>query len=283
MGGTVKIHYMSDLHLEFGPFDREMPTGDVLILAGDITLAGVLDPADDLHHHYPKLYARTVAFFARARENFSRVFYLIGNHEAYNYNISKTPQIIRSALPFVTLLNDAVVSLSSDTLLVGGTLWTDMNKGKAHDYIGGGTSARMNDFNLIWMWSKRAIVRFSTYDAASRFSRTKRLIAKTAKLNPDKKIVVATHHAPSYRGINPEHGGGALDAGYASDLEDFIKRHRNITHWIHGHTHIQTDYRIGDCAVHSNARGYVNRERSAAAFEPDRWFEVDGSLALEAA
>lgn len=275
---------MSDIHLEFGPFDRKMPTGDVLILAGDITLAGVLDPADDLHHRGADLYMRTVAFFTRARENFSRVFYLIGNHEAYSYNISKTPQVIRSAFPFVTLLNDTVVSLNDDTLLVGGTLWTDMNKGKAHDYIGGAIGhARMNDFNLIWMRSKRDVVRFSTYDAASRFSRTKRLIAKTAKLNPEKKIVVATHHAPSYRGVNPEHGGGTLDAGYASDLEDFIKVHRNITHWIHGHTHIQAEYKVGTCTVHSNARGYVNRESSATAFDPDRWFEVGGALALEAA
>lgn len=269
---------MSDIHLEMGPWDREMPSGDVLILAGDISLVGVLDKGDELHHRYPDLYARTVAFFTEAAKNFRRVYYLMGNHEAYHYNISKSPRVIRSTLKgMVTLLDDNAVQLSDDVVLVGGTLWTGMNNGKAHEYIGGAGAygARMNDFNIVWRRGKNGTQRFTTYDAAKRHAKTKRFIASAAKLFSDKTIVVATHHAPSYRGVNPFHGGNALDAGYASDMEAFIAEHPNIRHWVFGHTHVQTDFDIAQCRLHSNARGYVGRESSAQSFDPNRWFEVE--------
>jgi len=270
---------MSDIHLEMGPWDREMPSGDVLILAGDISLVGVLDKSDDLHHRYPDLYARTVAFFTSAAKNFRRVFYLMGNHEAYHYNISKAPRVIRRELNgLVTLLDDHAVQLSDDVVLVGGTLWTDMNKGKAHEYIGGEgfRGARMNDFNLIWCRSvDKGTTRFTTHHAARRHTKTKQFISSAAKRYHDKTIVVATHHAPSYRGVNPFHGGSALDAGYASDMEAFIADRPNIRHWVFGHTHVQSEFGISQCRVHSNARGYVGRESSAQSFDPDRWFDVD--------
>jgi len=275
---------MSDLHLEFGALDRPIPHGDVLILAGDITLIGVLDKGDELHHRHPELHARTVAFFTEAAKNFRRVFYLMGNHEAYSYNISKAPRVIRHRLPMVEFLDDRSVHLSDDVVLVGGTLWTDMNMGKAHDFIGGKFgNARMNDFNLIWKSSKGGTEKFTTYDAAKRFRKTIRVIEEVAETYRDKTVVVATHHAPSYRGINPEHGGGVLDAGYASDLEAFIKTRHAIKHWIHGHTHIQAEYEIGHCTVHSNGRGYYQRERSAATFNPDTSFEVAAERAEAAA
>ena len=33
----MKVHYMSDLHLEFGQLEKKLPEGDVLILAGDMS------------------------------------------------------------------------------------------------------------------------------------------------------------------------------------------------------------------------------------------------------
>ena len=41
----MRIHYMSDVHLEFGALDKPLPKGDVVILAGDITLLAAMDPA----------------------------------------------------------------------------------------------------------------------------------------------------------------------------------------------------------------------------------------------
>lgn len=271
----MRIHVMSDIHLEFGALDKPMPSGEILVLAGDITLAAAFDKRCDRYpsSHSTALRERSKEFFDKAVANFGRVFYLHGNHEPYGANISRAPKVLKAALKGATLLNDHAVDLDDSTILVGGTLWTDMAKGKAHDYIGGGIQARMNDFNIVTMGNKDT--RFTTYDAVKRFEKTLRLIKASAETNPDKTIVVATHHAPSYRGINPIHGGNALDAGYASDLEGFIKSHKNIRYWIHGHTHIQKSYKIGNCTVVSNARGYHQREHSAFTFNPDRSFVVE--------
>ena len=37
-GDGVKIHYVSDIHVEFGALDKPLPEGDVLLLAGDTTV-----------------------------------------------------------------------------------------------------------------------------------------------------------------------------------------------------------------------------------------------------
>jgi len=276
----MKIHYCSDLHLEFGALDQSMPAGDVLILAGDITLLNCLDPEDEAYYPREALRDRTLKFFESAAKNFGRVFYFCGNHECYDYDISLASKTIRKRLPMVTLLDGRVVALSDDVILTGGTLWTDMNGGKAHGFIGGNGSvwgARMNDFNLIWKSGGKEIRRFTTHDAAKLHAKSLRAITKAAEDNPDKTIIVATHHAPTFKGINPEHGGNTLDAGYATNLEGFIRARPNIKHWVFGHTHIQKEFKIGGCQLHSNARGYVGRERSASTFDIDRHFSMPQS------
>lgn len=266
----MRIHYCSDIHLEFGDAERPLPSGDVMVLAGDITLIGALDPADDMYFRHAELRHRTMKFFDDIRQNFDRVFYLIGNHEAYSYSLTAAPKVIRKFLPHVELLNDTVVDLADDTILVGGTLWTDMNGNSqgAHDVVG----RSMNDFRLIHTGKDNVI--FTTRAAVKRHRKTLACIKGAALGHPDKTIIVATHHAPSYKGINSEHSGSTFNAGYASSLEDFICEHKNIRHWIFGHTHIQTSFDIGQCKVVSNSRGYVGREASARTFEMDRSFEV---------
>ena len=37
-----KIHYVSDIHVEFGALDKPLPEGDVLLLAGDTTVIACL-------------------------------------------------------------------------------------------------------------------------------------------------------------------------------------------------------------------------------------------------
>lgn len=271
----MKIHYASDIHLEFGTLDQPMPVGDVMILAGDITLLNCLDPDDDDYHRRAELRERTQAFFNAAAQNFGRVFYFCGNHECYDYDITLAAKTIRKALPMVELLDSRAVKLGDDVTLVGGTLWTDMDGGKAHRRIGNnGLGAAMNDFNIIWKSAKAGTSRFTTHDAVAFHQKTMKVITKAAEDNPDQTIVVATHHAPTYKGINPEHSGSSLNAGYATNLESFIRDHQNIRHWIFGHTHMQKEFKVGRCQLHSNARGYIGRERSAETFDINRHFEI---------
>ena len=67
--------------------------------------------------------------------------------------------------------------------------------------------------------------------------------------------VVVTHHAPSIASVPEEERNDPVSSAYASNLEDFIKKH-NIALWIHGHIHRFAYYRIGKCTVICNPRGY---------------------------
>ncbi len=98
--------------------------------------------------------------------------------------------------------------------------------------------------------------------------------ARWRRKNPDKKVVVATHHAPSLQGVAVSQRASRINAAYYTDLHAFIEQRPNIGAWIHGHTHVQTEYAVGQCRVLSNARGYAGRERAALSFEPDRSFDI---------
>lgn len=264
----MKIHYCSDLHLEFSDVRRPLPKGEVMILAGDITLACCLNPSNEaLFEQGKAIRERTLIFIDQITRRFDRVFYLTGNHEHYQHDITTSVTVLRDALRGVEILDDDVADLGGGVLLVGGTLWTDMNRDSPQSHVM--VSNMMNDFRLIRN-GKRI---FTTHDAVDRHKITMERIKLAATENPSKQIVVATHHAPSLKGVNPRHQGSAANPGYASDLTDFIKSHKSIKHWIFGHTHLQSEFKIGQCVLHTNAQGYPH-ESSFDTFDMDRNFEV---------
>ena len=48
----------------------------------------------------------------------------------------------------------------------------------------------------------------------------------------------------------------ALNPYFTSNLEDFIKQHKNIKLWACGHTHIPFECKIGECKVVCEPYGY---------------------------
>ncbi len=70
------------------------------------------------------------------------------------------------------------------------------------------------------------------------------------------KIVVVTHHLPTFAAIEDKHKGSVLNAAYATELGNFIADSR-ISAWIYGHTHHRTDLMIGNTHLVSNPLGYV--------------------------
>jgi Icc-related predicted phosphoesterase len=266
----MRIHYMSDLHLEFGALDKALPKGDVLVLAGDITLVAALDPAK-ADRSARSVREATLRLFDEAQRNFRRVVYLMGNHEHYGFCIDDSADVIRRHFPDVTLLEDGHVDLG-DAILCGATLWTDMGGGDPAVELA--VQRAMSDFYIIETRDGDRLRALRAADVRPRFAASRAYVAKVAEENPTKKLVVATHHAPSKLGVAPSQRESRINAAYYTDLSTFIGERPNIVAWIHGHTHVQTEYDIGQCRVRSNARGYAGRERAAASFEPDKWFEV---------
>jgi predicted phosphohydrolase len=266
----MRIHYMSDLHLEFGALEKPLPKGDVVILAGDITLLAVLDPAKT-DASAQRVRKATLEFFEAVQRSFEKVIYLMGNHEHYGFCIDESADAIRHHFPGVTLLENEHIVLG-DTVLCGATLWTDMGGGNPLTDLA--VQRGMSDFYVIETRDGDRLRAFRPSDARALYSASRAYIQGLADEHRDKKLVVATHHAPSILGVAPSQRTSKINPAYFTDLTAFIEDRPNIGVWIHGHTHVQTEYAIGQCRVLSNARGYAGREQAAARFEPDRWFEI---------
>ena len=95
------------------------------------------------------------------------------------------------------------------------------------------------------------------------------LADQLAQPTPHTKIVV-THHAPSRTSVQPRYRDDLLTAAFASDLNALVAK---PALWVHGHLHASADYRLGDCRVVANPRGYVSIKEDRT-FDPALIIEV---------
>jgi len=269
----MKIKLVSDLHLEFSDINITNDDNcDVLILGGDIMIA------QDLHDH-PELSntadQRAIAagtglgrrqeraqrfrdFFKRCSFQFPHVIYIAGNHEFYNGKFYAGIDYLReecAKYPNIYFL-ECDTKVIDDVTFIGGTLWTDMNKGDPltmHAIEG-----MMNDFRIIKN-DKRNYASMSARDVAGRHARTLQYFRSVLAEQHDKKFVVVGHHSPSFQSAHEMYKHETLmNGGYHSDLSEFILDHPQIKLWTHGHTHHPFDYMIGETRVVCNPRGYEN-------------------------
>jgi DNA repair exonuclease SbcCD nuclease subunit len=270
----MKLHLLSDLHLEFA--DIDLPGGDVLLLAGDICVADHL--RENRTDRTAIRHCESVnKFFTAACEKYSKVYYIAGNHEHYSGVFENTNSILRDWFKRsnfnVTLLEDEVVPLNDEYMLYGATLWTDLNK---MDYFAEhAAKTYMNDFRLI-----KSRGNSITTTQVEEINHQTRVSLKTyvELLSPDKKFIVMTHHSPSMKSVHPKFGTDALNYAFSNTgLEDFILDNPNIKYWVHGHTHDSHDYMIGECRVVCNPRGYA---RHGAVLGENKEFNIDLTLEI---
>ena len=265
----MKVAYCSDLHLEFKDITLTNEVGaDVLILAGDICVAESVKRfpfydndrgTESIHEYNSQKYQ---AFFERLAKEFKKVIYVVGNHEHYNGHWHKTVPSLRASLNRIddnvfTILDNECVKLG-DTTFIGGTLWTDFDRG--NEYTMYAVANGMNDYRIITYTRNDCYRSLRASDAMFEHARTRDYIKHVSK--ECEKVVVVSHHGPSHMSIAPEYIGHGLNGGYVSDLSDLILDRPSIKAWIHGHVHNEFDYEIGGCRVMCNPRGYPGeRER----------------------
>jgi DNA repair exonuclease SbcCD nuclease subunit len=284
----MKIAICSDVHLEFGQLELENPGVDVLILSGDICVARDLmdyDANDIVDFGKSSRYHK---FFQQCSERFPHVLYVAGNHEHYHGDFAYTLIDLKKRLGYLSNLHvlDKEVFELNDTVFVGGTLWTDMNK---EDPLTLHAIARMmNDFRCVE--NSNRVANYKTFDdpenpkkptfrtRPSRFSPQDAVEDHKMTLDyirivyenmpPWKQMVVVGHHTPSHFSCHPQYKDDTLmNGGYHSDLTEFILDRPGIKLWTHGHTHELFDYPIGDCRVVCNPRGYIGHEDIADNFK----------------
>lgn len=276
----TKFAICSDLHLEFADLNiKNDHNADILILAGDIMIA------QDLHDHpepsvpyTPEMikllgsrqqkaqYYRD--FLKRCSFQFPHVVYVAGNHEFYHGKWNASLQHLRdecAKYPNVHFLENDVF-VSKDLTIIGATLWTDMNK--ADPLTLHSVGDMMNDFHIVRNDSL-GYTKLRPAHTLSRHRDSLRYIDHVIKNNPERSYVIVGHHAPSPLSIQDKYKNQTLMNGaYVSDLSEFILDRPQIKLWVHGHTHQNFDYSIGDTRIVCNPRGYVGYERGAEDIDP---------------
>lgn len=281
----MKLAICSDLHLEFGTISLENPGDvDVLILSGDICVAR------DMMHHDPHgivdfgKSSRYHTFFQECSARFPHVLYVVGNHEHYHGDFKYTISDLKKYLGYLTNLHilDKEIFELNDTVFVGGTLWTDMNKEDPLTLHM--ISKMMNDFRTVDNSNREVtfktfdednkptfrtrIARFSPEDAVEDHKKMLDYIRVVYEnVPPWKQIVVVGHHTPSHNSCHPRYKDDReMNGGYHSDLSEFMLDRPAIKLWTHGHTHEVFDYMVGECRVVCNPRGYIGYEQLADNF-----------------
>jgi predicted phosphodiesterase len=285
----MKIAVCSDLHLEFEPLELTNDSGvDVLILSGDICVAR------DVMEYEPKSgmdfgkSSRYHKFFQECSERFPHVIYVMGNHEHYHGDFAHTVSDLKKRLGYLENLHilDREVFEIDDTIFVGGTLWTNMNK---EDPLTMHAMTRMlNDFRCVDNSNheityktfddpenpdkptfRTRSARFTPQDAVEEHKKMLQYIHMVyTGMPPWKRMIVVGHHTPSHASCHPRYkNDDIMNGGYHSDLNEFILDRPGIKVWTHGHTHELFDYMIGSTRVVCNPRGYAGHEDIADHFK----------------
>ncbi len=266
----MKLLILSDLHLEFAPFEP-MPDleFDVAILAGDI--------------HAP---AKSAVQWALERFPDKHVIYVPGNHEYYDGRLDTTLSDARSEAD-----SSNVHLLDGDELVIGGvrflgaTLWTDFElvietpEGMVGDVDRAMRVANnlLNDYALIRTvdetaepdtWRGRAGRKLLAADTL-RIHQAQRTWLQTKLAEPFAgPTVVVTHHAPHRGSLSAHYAHDWASGAFVNELPEVFFEVPVL--WVHGHTHQSFRYQVRACRVVCNPRGYVNwiGRIENQAFEP---------------
>jgi predicted phosphodiesterase len=244
------IRIISDLHLEFGNFELPPLPEDketILILAGDVGLS------DRLYTFEP---------FKNVFENFRKVIYILGNHEFYKDSFKKSLKTIKTFLsPYenVEVINNEIITID-DVSFICSTMWTSFNNANPIDMQLAKTS--MNDYIVIRTGPDKApyLKKLDPIDTFNEYVKAVEFIFPSIVEQKKKmrKVVVVTHHLPSYLSVEEQFKGERLNSAYATELFNEIEETKP-DYWIHGHTHASFDYMIGNTHVICNPRGYYSK------------------------
>lgn len=263
----MKIQVISDIHLEhnkaipsflINPDNIKAP---YLFLLGDI---GCPKQKKSLWLEYIN--------WCNSQEKLSRIFYVLGNHESYNFSYEETIEYIRnifSTMPKFTLLERNVITQLEDYTIIGCTLWSDIDFGTAflmndmyniyHSKLNNPSPQNKHnplakypiDISTLQSWYKldKEWLEITLNDLQSK-------LQSPSVKEKQEKIIVATHHMPSMKLIPPKFQDPhnmKYSRGFASNLDQLIPL-TNI--WLFGHTHCHVDTMLDKTRCYANPLGY---------------------------
>lgn len=237
----MRLHILSDLHLEFAPFVPPATEADMVLLAGDIDLG-----------------IKGITWAKRTWPD-RPVIYIAGNHEYYRH----TMPVLNCHLQEETAGTN-VHFLENKELIYNGVrflgcaLWTDFEAfgtGEKMRQAMDASAGLMADYRVIRAGLDSGVL---TPSDTRRLHKASRQFLEDALARPFAgPTVIVTHHAPSMTSSKECHREHLTTAAFVSRLDDLVIRSGAVL-WVHGHTHHSVDYQLGTTRVLSNQRGYPN-------------------------
>lgn len=236
----TKINYISDLHIEFIKHKNyekmfQFKPGDILCLAGDIGY-----PQDDKYKEFLKYCSKI----------FKYVILITGNHEYYmKYSIEETNKLISNIVSeynnIIFLNNTSHYFEEYDLYILGTTLWSNTQDLNEEDVVNYNDFHRIRNMNIKYM--------NELHDCSKIFIETE--LNKLKNSNSRSKVIVMTHHLPSYLMIHDKYKGHSLSPLFANHMDSIFDNY-NIDWWICGHSHSSMNKTIGKTTVLLNPVGY---------------------------
>ena len=260
----MKINLLSDVHTEFWTKQQLQPgRGDVLILAGDIGLVS------DLGTKHGYLYQE---FLELCAAGYEKVFYVMGNHEHYHYDITRTAETLRGYLPGNFTLLDDSSEFYNGVHFVGTSMWSNfLGEDEAMMWD---CQRIMSDYHVI-QYGEREL---TPNDIVKIHNNSSEWLNQCVEMLRG-PVVMVSHHAPNLKSLRGRYAEGTVRGAYYTDMKWLTDKCPNIVKWCHGHVHETNDYMMGETNVISNPFGY-HPDALNHQFSGSYAFEVEGNERL---
>ena len=244
----MRLHVLSDLHLEHAPFTVPAVDADAVILAGDVAPG-----------------TRGIEWMRRQLDG-RLILYVAGNHEFYGHDLPGLTPRLRDAARgsgIHVLENDAVVI--DGVRFLGCSLWSDF------DFAGAENRANsmricerlVNDYKQIRASDPDRLL--TPQDTRGLHVASRAWLATALAAPHDGPTVVITHHAPLVRDAPENPVLAAIGGAFASDLSELMDG-EHAALWVFGHIHRTVDTEVNGTRVLSNQRGYPHE--TVTGFDP---------------
>ena len=216
------------------------------------------------------------------KDNINKGAFISGNHDCYvadNTTLQDVKKFYHEKFPVesdISYLDSDVGSITKEladgTLLVADVLYADytfrpdmtyskypigkmveMNMFSARPKMSG---SYMNDFMFFARNGKDGPEHLKPEDYLEHFNRTFAEITRIVEENPNRNIILMTHHCLSRRCPSQKYLPKTLYASYVTDKTAWIGKHPNIKVVISGHLHERKVFNVGKAKYIMNPLGY---------------------------
>ncbi len=240
----VEIQVLSDLHADClvpSDLDYGKVKSDLVLIPGDIS-----NP-EFVPDYVKAVWGEKVP-----------VCVVAGNHEYYHNKKGMNAvdaTLKKSETEKFHFLQNSVKILQLRNIkvrVIGATLWTDYNLYN-DEYAGKVVSSRVMSDHFYIMDEEGK--RIGVDDLQKKHYETRDFLENELGKKFLGPTVIMTHHCPSEKSIDKRFANMPSNAAFASNLEYLFDK--NITLWVHGHTHVNHCYLLKNTLVVCNPRGYA--------------------------